>query len=192
MIFNSDNAFQIAELKRINNILRDNEIFARRTVKIPARLFTKKLPGVHASSSHRVSSEGNNSSTSLESLTDSLNDVSVLSCVPLVGVPDRKLEDVICVPSTEFHVRDATNACGTNRTVLQDNPAENFDVECSSSPLIPQEDSSLHKNEKSMYSCNGADWGLSWLPLLICSLLLGCAGPILYIIYLPEDSNKHT
>lgn len=114
------------------------------------------------------------------------------SHMPTVEASDRKMENVSSVHSVQFHVGDTLNMSGTNRRDAQDNLAETFDVECSSSPLIPQEDCSLATNERSMFSCNGADWGLSVLQLIICSLLLGFAGPVLYVIYLTEDSKKHT
>jgi hypothetical protein len=107
-----------------------------------------------------------------------------------VDMSNIKPEDVSSVPTVELHADSATHMYGTNRTILQNNSLENLDVECSTSPLIQQEDSSLSNGGKSMYSCSGADWGLSWLQLLICSLLLGFAGPVLYVIYLTED--KHT
>ena len=184
--------FQVAELKRINNIHRDNEIFARRIVKVPARLFTENLPDVHGSSSHKVVSDGSDTCISMECLTDNHNNyMPMTSHMPLVEAYDRKLEDVSDMRSVQFHVGDTVNMYGTNRTDAQNSPAEMYDVECSSSPLIPKEDCSLAQNERSMLSCNGADWGLSWLQLIICSLLLGFAGPVLYVIYLTEDSNKH-
>ena len=113
------------------------------------------------------------------------------SHMPIVEASERKLEDVSSEHSVQFHIGDTVDKYDTNRTDAQDNPAETFDVECSSTPLIPQEDCSTAKSERSMLSCNGADWGLSWLQLIICSLLLGFAGPVLYVIYLTEDSNKH-
>lgn len=183
--FNPDIILQIAELKSINNIHRDNEIFARRTVKVPARLFTKKLPGVHTSLSHIVISEGrSNTRTSSDSSSDcQISDTSVSSHVTIAETSNIKPEYASSVPTVEFDVH------GTNRTVLQNNCADNLDVECSTSPLIQQEESSLSTDHRPVYSCNGADWGLSWLQLLICSLLLGFVGPVLYVIYLTEDKD---
>lgn len=164
-------------------------------MKVPSRLFTNKLPDVHGSSCNKVVSDGSLRSdpcTRVERLTDNLNDMPMTSHVPVVEASDIKLEDVNSVHSVQFHVGNTTNMYGTNRTDAQDSPAETFDVECSSSPLIPQEDCSIAKNERSVFSCNGADWGLSVLQLVICSLLLGFAGPVLYVIYLTEDLKKHT
>lgn len=44
------------------------------------------------------------------------------------------------------------------------------------------------------FNCSGADWGLSWAHLLGVSLLLGFAGPLIYILYIAEESsddNRH-
>lgn len=117
--------------------------------------------------------------------------MSVTGHMLIAEVPDRELEDLSNLSTPELHVGDGTNVRDISRTVLQDNTTENFDQECSTSPLIPQ-GSSLSKDEKSMYSCSGADWDLSWLQLLICFLMLGFAGPVLYVIYLTEGSDKHT
>jgi hypothetical protein len=107
-----------------------------------------------------------------------------------VETSNTKPEDVGSVPTVKFHVDDATRVYGTSRTILQNNSLENSVVECSTSPLIEQEDSSLSSDDKSVYSCNGADWGLSWLQLLICSLLFGFAVSVVYVLHLTED--KHT
>ncbi|XP_069669146.1 lysM and putative peptidoglycan-binding domain-containing protein 3 [Periplaneta americana] len=180
----------IAELKRMNNIHRDNEIFARRTIRVPARLFTMKLPGVHTSGS-KTASEGSDTCTSSESLSDNVNNgVLASSHIPRVEVPVRKLEDIVSVPTIEFLTSEIAIDEDKGRTMLQDG-IENVDIECSTSPLLPRENSILPEDRKSIYSCSGADWGLSWLQLLVCSLLLGFAAPILYVIYITEDSNKH-
>lgn len=118
--------------------------------------------------------------------------MSITGHVLIAEVPNRELEDLSNMSTPEPHVGDGTNVCDISRTVLQDNITENSDLECSTSPLIPQDGSGLSMHKKSIYSCNGADWDLSWLQLLICFLLLGFAGPVLYVIYLTEDSDKHT
>ena len=42
----------IAELKRLNNIHRENEIFAKKSIKVPARQFTAALVSIHTSGSN--------------------------------------------------------------------------------------------------------------------------------------------
>ncbi|XP_011646745.1 uncharacterized protein LOC105433251 isoform X2 [Pogonomyrmex barbatus] len=44
--------------------------------------------------------------------------------------------------------------------------------------------------ETDIFKCSGDNWGLSWTQLLVFSLLLSFAGPIIYILYIAEYSNK--
>ncbi|XP_018374317.1 PREDICTED: lysM and putative peptidoglycan-binding domain-containing protein 3 isoform X2 [Trachymyrmex cornetzi] len=44
--------------------------------------------------------------------------------------------------------------------------------------------------ETNMFKCSGDNWGLSWTQLLVFSLLLSFAGPIIYILYIAEYSAK--
>ncbi|XP_011876189.1 PREDICTED: uncharacterized protein LOC105566636 isoform X2 [Vollenhovia emeryi] len=44
--------------------------------------------------------------------------------------------------------------------------------------------------ETDMFKCSGDNWGLSWTQLLVFSLLLSFAGPIIYILYIAEYSIK--
>ncbi|XP_011686729.1 PREDICTED: lysM and putative peptidoglycan-binding domain-containing protein 3 isoform X2 [Wasmannia auropunctata] len=44
--------------------------------------------------------------------------------------------------------------------------------------------------EPDMFKCSGDNWGLSWTQLLVFSLLLSFAGPIIYILYITEYSVK--
>jgi hypothetical protein len=99
-----------------------------------------------------------------------------------------EVEGVNSMSTPRLHATDATDEGDIKTTILQDIATENFDLECCTTPLIPEEGPNSSKDVKSVYSCNVADWGMSWLQLLICSLLLGFAGPVLYVIYLTEDS----
>lgn len=44
--------------------------------------------------------------------------------------------------------------------------------------------------ETDIFKCSGDNWGLSWMQLLVFSLLLSFAGPIIYILYIAEYSAK--
>ena len=168
--------FQIAELKRINNIHRDNEIFARRTIKIPMKIFTNNLVDVHTRSSKFFKQA--DPCTSSTTVTASINTNVAISDFSYVPVQKSTSEAI------------SSAVCGSkNRTVLEDEDVNNLGENCSASSLLIQKESKPGE-KSSVYNCNGADWGISWLQLLICSLLLGFAGPILYVIYITEGSKK--
>lgn len=45
--------------------------------------------------------------------------------------------------------------------------------------------------ETDIFKCSGDNWGLSWMQLLVFSLLLSFAGPIIiYILYIAEYPTK--
>ncbi|PSN41712.1 hypothetical protein C0J52_07768 [Blattella germanica] len=170
----------IAELKRINNIHRDNEIFARRTIKVPMKVFTNKLVDVHTTSFNKTV-ERNEPSTSSTACPDTISKkTSPTRHIPIQISPSEGLSSAIPEISSGKQ----------SRTFLEDGVSENLDEDCSTNPLLAQEQTSKDEGKNSMYSCNGADWGISWFQLLICTLFLGCAGPILYVILITENSNK--
>lgn len=81
-------------------------------------------------------------------------------------------------------------------------PLSQFYNESSLSPTDETETDQLinsveHINRQSSnnivntFTCSGADWGLSWFQLLCFSLLLGFAGPIIYVLYIAESSKHH-
>ncbi|XP_063225347.1 lysM and putative peptidoglycan-binding domain-containing protein 3 [Bacillus rossius redtenbacheri] len=132
-----------AELKRVNRILKENEIFALRVVKIPARcysLLTERLPGVHTAA---CSSEGP-------------QDVSTQLHAP--GAPARDVQAAGDAPS----------------------------VTCLDGAPEPEETDASAGGAR----LNGADWGLSWLALLLCVLGLGFVGPVLYVLYIALAAHR--
>jgi hypothetical protein len=47
-------------------------------------------------------------------------------------------------------------------------------------------------NFVNIFKCSGADWALSWFQLLCFSLLLGFAGPIIYVLYITESKHHNS
>ncbi|XP_067002667.1 lysM and putative peptidoglycan-binding domain-containing protein 3 [Anabrus simplex] len=196
----------VAELKRINGILRDNEIFARRSLKVPLKpgsVVTERLAGVHGSGSKdedkllinfndpvpgdELSSTSNCSNEDISSANHSnivdekeqivnhkplgQNTVDLLSNNTYV---EKILTQTVGSTST------GTNECADSSSVKED----------PSSPLIVQDLPDVSRESAAILRCSGADWGLKWPQLLICSLLLGFAGPILYVLYITEKQHK--
>lgn len=68
--------FQIEDLKRLNNIHKENEIFAKRTIKVPHHPISLALAGVH--SGHNSPNECSTSTKiDSEKLTNSLKETEV-------------------------------------------------------------------------------------------------------------------
>lgn len=197
--------FQISELKRLNKIHKDNEIFALRTVKIPVipgSLVLEKIGNANdiSESNNLIDFEAVCSSSSVitdlatsnilksDSLVDSVENipgVSSIDCITNKISVNRGLitvSDSLIAVDRSFNSALSTNVssnlvCSTNL----ENESQKHLLE--SVENIPAEDV---EHSRFSLSCSGADWGLSWIHLVICTLILAFACPIIYIVYIAE------
>ncbi|XP_033227425.1 lysM and putative peptidoglycan-binding domain-containing protein 3 [Belonocnema kinseyi] len=167
----------VSELKRINNIHKDNEIFAHRSIKVPVQPFSiltetlNKIPD----------GEDKNCIYELES-PSTLKEEKIFNLVttPIVVAPQRsEINNII--------LNSILEPLPTNETSENVEDAEDVQL---LSPSEREKTPKAHLNDT--FSCSGADWGLSWPQLLGVSLLLGLAGPIIYIFYIADASNHHS
>nr|CAD7572537.1 unnamed protein product [Timema californicum] len=187
-------AGHVAELKRVNKIHKENEVYALRVVKIPLRyysLLSERLATVHtAGNGYKENTESNEASTNTfssinqyerntETSKNISKDSSNLVIAQVVGSSKSYSGENVKRHSTDESVI-------ANSLTLLDNGLE----EC---PFLPKEvlNHVTVTKTSTFLSCNGADWGLSWLQLLICALAIGFLGPLLYVFYIAEDSKKH-
>lgn len=162
---------QIEELKRLNNIHRENEIFARRTIKVPHRPFSEALAGIHDS--------GKSSPTDLhEPSTSRLIDVDML----------------------ESKLAKEQGTTGELNQIIFNSNITHKDIERDDSVLSENEDVhllSLHSSITSpdpmvsRLSCSGSDWDISYPALVVCIILVIFAVPLIYVFYIAEHPEKY-
>lgn len=165
-------------MKRINSIHKENEIFARRTLKVPIQPFsvlteTEKLIDIEDEpAALHPSSSANFSSSSNKQLIINLP----RSDSTLKGFTSKEESDIntlilnsVCEPVNKFT-----------------GPDLDIDDECNE--LLPggTRDSTPEAQVINSLRCSGADWGLSFLHLLLLILLLAIVLPIIYIFYIAE------
>ncbi|KAK7867676.1 hypothetical protein R5R35_011553 [Gryllus longicercus] len=184
----------VAELKRINHILRDNEIYARRKIKVPVKpgsVLTEKLAGVH---SNGLKNEGSKECAKIASSTDEENE----------DIAIKKLKSVEPTQlSFQYFDLNKYSKCETILNNPSD-PSTSFSLASNENTLLLETDNSgtsletnapheiNSNNENIPFKCNGADWGLSWLQIVICALLLGFGGPLfIYIFYIVEKNRSN-
>ncbi|XP_014205221.1 lysM and putative peptidoglycan-binding domain-containing protein 3 [Copidosoma floridanum] len=167
----------ISELKRINNIHKENEIHAHRSIKVPVKAYSLLTETVGQNNEILMDNDqptvfkqpgltilGDNQSTSLigSSSAVEINNIILNSLVePLNQLENESSQ---CLQEAEEET-DQLIATGFS-------PKNN-------------------KNFVNTFKCSGADWGLSWFQLVCFSLLLGFAGPIIYVLYIAESSKHH-
>ncbi|VVD03490.1 lysM and putative peptidoglycan-binding domain-containing protein 3-like [Leptidea sinapis] len=172
----------ISELKRINHIHKDNEIFARRTIKIPVTpysVLTELIP----IQQETVPTSSNNARTTL--------------------TMDNPLEDLVQNKITpgKHENQDIDFAIDCNTVVMNSTLAPSITPYTDVEPTEPiSEDTQLLPNKEKVsieavvvkqLTSQGADFGLKWFHLLCFVLVLGVVTPIVYILFY-LDKPEHT
>ncbi|XP_015514060.1 lysM and putative peptidoglycan-binding domain-containing protein 3 isoform X1 [Neodiprion lecontei] len=173
----------ISELKRINKIHKENEIFAHRTIKVPVVAFS-------------LLTETLNQTENTDNNDGKIGDLITIEDTPANSSREEQIINLIALPTpvpplkSNFDYTTLNTICETPA-----NQCENtLDVleDGENDQLLAAEESSPEQHSVYKLSCSGADWGLSWPQLVGCSLLLGLAGPlIIYFLFLAETSSKH-
>lgn len=182
----------VADLKRLNKIDKDNEIYARKTLRIPltpySALLDTTLPGVHKS--------GNSSpkaSTSREIL-DYLSDEKLEEKLIVASISNTTYKDQISTVNL-------TKLISPTDYLDDQNVATNtFDPLIDTNPNL--EPNVILARPKIDFSFNGSDCDINWICLFICILALCFAIPVIYVLYagekkihpewfITETPNKH-
>ncbi|XP_023024661.1 lysM and putative peptidoglycan-binding domain-containing protein 3 [Leptinotarsa decemlineata] len=160
----------IGDLKRINSIQNDNEIFAKRIIKVPYRPFTMALAGVHVS--------GRSSPDAVQPSTSKLVDIDSVNTKlnqEISEVNEIIFNSQITHKIVERHVEDVCE--------------EDCDDQVN---LLPQNERTLPENDVfSKLNCNGADAGISWKILIICIVIVVLALPLIYVFYIAEHPDEY-
>ena len=151
------------ELKLANNIQKETEFFARRTLKIPVRQhssLTEKLPN--------------------DSQPEDL------SIPPFQNVKSGSLSPS---NSTEF-LKQMDQDLQRLKEKARVYDIDNNDPSTSTPPFLPGTDRLRRTGRFNRTDCQGDDWGLSWTHMLGMALLVLLACPLLYFLYLELNLHK--
>ncbi|XP_063991026.1 lysM and putative peptidoglycan-binding domain-containing protein 3 isoform X2 [Diachasmimorpha longicaudata] len=157
----------ISELKRINNIHKENEIFAHRVIKVPVppfSIFTENNETtdnlINLNPPETIETE----SPTIKREEEIINLITTPTVVPSTSADiNSVILNSVCEPLTSGI--DQVNCCDEeDDKLLQEHPTTAVETRV----IDP-------------FKCSGADWGLSWIHLLGFSLLLGSVGPVIYI-----------
>ncbi|KAK6643154.1 hypothetical protein RUM43_004657 [Polyplax serrata] len=144
----------VAELKRINNIHKDNEIFARKVIKVPANPLSILLERDYfAQRDPEIDSPPQGECDVIVETINNSNSVT-LNNVPKNNQSEQEKREFPPAVSEEAQEYAAL----LNTTVE-------------------------HKTSDVM-SCSGADWGIPWHVLLLVTIVLGLGGPFIYVFWL--------
>lgn len=169
----------ISQLKRINKIHRENEIYTRPSIKIPIKPCSLVIPVEKL----KKNSEDNNK----ERLSIPKNkDENHSEYIELLGL--ENLDNLTQVPAEVESPKSEINTIILKSdfeplSIYNSNSSlEILNTECDTL-LSPTENETGDNHLTDTFKCSGDDCGLPWTQLLGFFLLLGFAGPIIYILY---------
>uniref|UniRef100_A0A182WM71 LysM domain-containing protein n=1 Tax=Anopheles minimus TaxID=112268 RepID=A0A182WM71_9DIPT len=195
----------IPQLKKLNKIDKDNEIYARNVIRVPVTplsILLETLPRVHTS--------GNSSP---KNITHTPPNVSHHDPAVAKATLDEKLilaavSNASIQPSSSAATQFPKKSSGKHRDVsVRSSEIELEDLHdeldygpdgLSSQPLLlsGEYDDSVPQPRPlrlpaNDFSCNGSDCDISWICLLVFILALCFAIPLIYVVYVAEHIDKY-
>ncbi|XP_055836707.1 lysM and putative peptidoglycan-binding domain-containing protein 4 [Episyrphus balteatus] len=182
----------VADIKRLNKIDKDNEIHARKVVKIPVTVHSvllETLPTVHKSGNnspkHPQGSEKNNVRNSLEN--DILSEKLLVASVNSAG---DTINDIILKSSVRNNAYK-DDSVEDNTFSMSNNHSDHYEPLMSGylDDSIPQP-RIIPGPAVRPWDWSGSDCDMSWVCLFIVILALCFAIPLIYVFYIAEHPKK--
>lgn len=155
----------------MNNIHKENEIYAKRSIKVPSRPFSSALAGVHISGTSSPDTDILKKEIDLNSLNSKLEE----SLAPN-HIDQTKVNAII------FNSHIIPKIC---------DPDEADDGDEEDVRLLPQSPQAVEEVITSKISCSGADGDIPWIALIICIVVLVFAVPLIYVLYIYEHPQMY-
>ncbi|XP_056231507.1 lysM and putative peptidoglycan-binding domain-containing protein 3 isoform X2 [Seriola aureovittata] len=166
----------VADIKRANNLLTEQDFFALRSVKIPVRRFsvltethsTGPLKSASPSGARRLPQISPVTSLPSESSTDS----SSSSTDSVEGFLLEKDKDIERLVKSTGPSRSSLNEVVSSLTLQQQQQQQQ--------PLLAEVEYKPVQRKDPYY---GADWGMRWWTAVAIMLVVGIVTPVFYLLY---------
>lgn len=152
-------------MKRINNIHKENEIYARKNIKVPSNPLSLLLEKEYFLEPEKSPEKFDqpNEQLNCDIIVEAVNNSSVSkSCHETFTEPEQEKHAYSLIPTEETQESVALLS-----TTVEHKPND-------------------------VMSCSGADWGMSWLSLLCITLILGVGGPFIYVFWFLWGKKEKT
>uniref|UniRef100_A0A2A4K930 LysM domain-containing protein n=2 Tax=Heliothis virescens TaxID=7102 RepID=A0A2A4K930_HELVI len=178
----------ISELKRINHIHKDNEIFARRTIKVPVTPYSVLTELVPTQQTEPVPSTSNNASQTVIQELLNVNHYNGPLAPNNVSINAPPKEEVQCSIDCNTVVMNSTLA----PSVVPYTDSEQNEQATEDTQLLPSKEKiSVEAVVVKELTSHGADFGLKWFHLVCCMLILGVVIPLVYVMFY-LDKHEHS
>ncbi|XP_051876436.1 lysM and putative peptidoglycan-binding domain-containing protein 3 [Pristis pectinata] len=152
----------VADIKRVNNLINDQDFFALRSIKIPVKKITllgEKHSPVASRLVPRVALESNAQFQEFKTGVESSSNENADSFLREV---DRDIERIVkSNDSTREHLNEVVSALSTQPF-----------YQAADRKVVPRKDPHY-----------GADWGMRWWNAVMIMLVVGIVTPLFYLLY---------
>uniref|UniRef100_A0A8C0FZL3 LysM and putative peptidoglycan-binding domain-containing protein 3 n=2 Tax=Chelonoidis abingdonii TaxID=106734 RepID=A0A8C0FZL3_CHEAB len=155
----------VADIKRVNNLITDQDFFALRSIKIPVKKFSV-LTETHCSPKGKQVSRPLSSTQFSPEFQETSPASDLFSCNETVGnflkEVDRDIEQIVkCNDTKRENLNEVVSALSAQQ--------------------ISFEPDAKTKKRKDPYY--GADWGIGWWTAVVIMLVIGIITPVFYLLY---------
>uniref|UniRef100_A0A8C6W3U7 LysM and putative peptidoglycan-binding domain-containing protein 3 n=1 Tax=Nannospalax galili TaxID=1026970 RepID=A0A8C6W3U7_NANGA len=154
----------VADIKRVNNLISDQDFFALRSIKIPVKKFSSLTETLYPTKGRQVSrpspvpyaQEQQESLPANDSLSSNESAGSFLKEV------DRDIEQIVkCTDTKKENLNEVVSALTAQQIRFE-----------------PENKNTHHKDPY-----YGADWGIGWWTAVVIMLIVGIITPVFYLLY---------
>lgn len=156
-------------MKRANNIHKDNEIHARKVIKIPSNSFSLLLEREYFTGTENSDKQDVSQEPPEEEHNIIIETINNSSCNPRncdKNAPEEETNSKYLFTAIKTEEQQESVSLLTTSTEPRTN------------------------RQPDVMSCNGADWGISWPTLLIVTLSLGIIGPVFWLFWLLKNNSE--
>uniref|UniRef100_A0A8D1DCQ2 LysM and putative peptidoglycan-binding domain-containing protein 3 n=3 Tax=Sus scrofa TaxID=9823 RepID=A0A8D1DCQ2_PIG len=154
----------VADIKRVNNLISDQDFFALRSIKIPVKKFSSLTETLYPPKGRQASRPSSvhylPEQQELQSANDSLS--SSESAGSFLKEVDRDIEQIVkCTDTKRENLNEVVSALTTQQVRFEPD----------------------NKNIQRKDPYYGADWGIGWWTAVAIMLIVGIITPVFYLLY---------
>lgn len=162
---------QVADIKRANNLLTEQDFFALRSVKIPVRRFSVLTETHNAATLKSASPTGTRHPPQVSHITSLPSESSMDSCSSTDSVEGFLMEK-------DKDIERLVKSTGPSRSGLSE--VVSSLTQQQQQPLLGEAGYKPVQRKDPYY---GADWGMGWWTAVAIMLFVGIVTPIFYLLY---------
>ncbi|NXJ06565.1 LYSM3 protein, partial [Odontophorus gujanensis] len=153
--------FQVADIKRVNNLINDQDFFALRSIKIPVKKFSV-LTETHISPKGRTALRPAHCSPEVQEAAPSDKFTASETAGNFLREVDRDIEEIVkCNDTKRENLNEVVSALAAQQVCFETDG----------------------RSKKCKDPYYGADWGIGWWTAVVIMLIIGIVTPVFYLLY---------